>query len=73
MFDEEIISVANDSVQADSLAVESAVKECYEQHKAAWETWDKGEPVDHWFDEMGHCVLGMKMESGFTIKCVQVC
>ena len=29
MFDEEIISVANDSVQADSLAVESAVKECY--------------------------------------------
>lgn len=33
MFDEEIISVANDSVQADRLAIESAVKECYEQHK----------------------------------------
>ena len=43
MFGEEIISVANDSVQADRLAIESAVKECYEQHKAAWESWDKGE------------------------------
>lgn len=47
MFGEEIISVANDSVQADRLAIESAVKECYEQHKAAWESWDKGEPIDH--------------------------
>ena len=36
MFDEEIIAVANDSEQADRLATESAVKECYEQHKAAW-------------------------------------
>ena len=45
MFDDEIIAVANDSAQADRLATESAVKECYEQHKAAWESWDKGEPV----------------------------
>lgn len=53
MFDGEIIAVANDSGQADRLATESAVKECYEQHKAAWESWDKGEPVDHWVDENG--------------------
>ena len=32
MFDDEIIAVANDSAQADRLATESAVKECYEQH-----------------------------------------
>lgn len=30
MFDGEIIAVANDSGQADRLATESAVKECYE-------------------------------------------
>lgn len=73
MFDDEIIAVANDSAQADRLATESAVKECYEQHKAAWESWDKGEPVDHWVDEMGHCVSDMKMASGFITRCVQVC
>lgn len=42
MFDEEIIAVANNSEQADRLATESAVKECYEQHKATWESWNKG-------------------------------
>ena len=62
MFDEEIISVANNSAQADRLVIESAVKECYEQHKAAWETRDKGEPVDHWFDENG--ALCIRYENG---------
>ena len=62
MFDEEIISVANNSAQADRLVIESAVKECYEQHKAAWETWEKGEPVDHWFDENG--ALCIRYENG---------
>ncbi len=61
MFDEEIISVANDSAQADRLAIESAVKECYEQHKAALEKWDKGEPVDYWLDNGALCI---RYESG---------
>ena len=38
------------------------VKECYEQHKAAWESWDKGEPVDHWVDENG--ALCIRYENG---------
>lgn len=53
---DEIIAVANDSAQEDMLATESAVKECYEQHKAAWESWDKGEPVDHWFENGALCI-----------------
>ena len=46
MTNDEIFVIANNSVQSDMLAIEDAVNDCYEQHKAVWEKWDKGEISD---------------------------
>lgn len=27
------------------------------QHKAVWGKWDKGEPVDHWYDDEGNICI----------------
>lgn len=34
---DEIIAISNNSAQSDMLAIEDAVNDCYEQHKAVWE------------------------------------
>lgn len=62
MTNDEIFVIANNSVQSDMLAIEDAVNDCYEQHKATWESWNKGEPVDHWFDDNG--ALCIRYENG---------
>lgn len=54
---DEIITIANDSAQSNMLAIEDTVNDCYEQHKAVWEKWDKGEPVDHWRDDEGNMCI----------------
>ena len=37
--------------------------------RLVWEKWDKGEPVDHWYDdEWKHCVLNMTNGEWFHYK-----
>jgi len=37
-------------------------RECYENHKAAWESWENGEPARSWFDLDGN--LCIEYENG---------